>query len=293
MALLERNKAKAFHAADDDDTLEKAFQEASASHVPKKRTREDIIRELKEQRKNGIVPPVDQPKDAPLETAKQQGKFRPIGFKPIGQSEGKTRKKEKKSDTRKKKKEKSEEEPFRVSAEPMITSEPQVAKIAESLPSPREDFDIFQGVEEYDGLASEDDGEPDQVHSGSGVQAASGSNKWFLDEPIEGRAPFQARPSTPDQEPSVQANLVINEEQEEDFDEPIHLQPLASSAMPSITEFLALDDAAEKEEKKRKRKEKRKGDREAGDRSATTSAEAKADRDYKRFDFTSNVHFKR
>ena len=101
-----------------------------------------------------------------------------------------------------------------MSAGPVITSESQVAKNAEILPPAGEDFDIFQGVEEYDGLASEDDGEPDRVHSGSGVQAASGSNKWFLDEPTERRAPFQARPPTPDQKPSVQAK-VINEEEEE------------------------------------------------------------------------------
>ena len=57
----------------------------------------------------------------------------------------------------------------------------------------------------------------------------------------------------------------------------MRLQPLSSSALPSIRDFLAMDEAAEKQ---RKRKEKKKsGD---GSGAGSKSVEDKVNRDYQR-----------
>ena len=100
MALLEQNRARAAAATEDDDELEQAFIEAH----PRKRTREDIIAELKNKRHKsegaseleGATGEGADEQDATLEEAKKAGKFRPIGFKPIGNAEGKKKKKVKK-----------------------------------------------------------------------------------------------------------------------------------------------------------------------------------------------------
>ncbi|KAH7926037.1 hypothetical protein BV22DRAFT_389638 [Leucogyrophana mollusca] len=121
MALLEQNKARAVASTDDDETLEQAFiQVTSEPTVSKKRTREDIIRELKEKRQIGAGPQAatsvaKAPEDEArvLEEAKKAGKFRPIGFKPIGsQKDAKGKKKRAKEgdkDGERKKKRRKEE----------------------------------------------------------------------------------------------------------------------------------------------------------------------------------------
>ncbi|KAJ8695298.1 C-24(28) sterol reductase [Pleurotus ostreatus] len=65
----------------------------------------------------------------------------------------------------------------------------------------------------------------------------------------------------------------------------MRLQPLESSALPSIKDFLAMDEAAEKDAKRRKRKEKKKAGGGGGGgegEGSTMTAEARAERDYKR-----------
>ena len=52
-------------------------------------------------------------------------------------------------------------------------------------------------------------------------------------------------------------------EQEEE-EQPMRLQPLASSTVPSIREILAADQTAEKEEARKARKEKKKKGKEGG-----------------------------
>ncbi|KAK0438104.1 RED-like protein N-terminal region-domain-containing protein [Armillaria borealis] len=93
VALLEQNKVKAAASSVDDDTLEIAFLgEISESTVPKKRTREDIVRELKSKRsKTGDSQQPSATTDAPLPSSK----FKPIGLKPINQGDAETKKKKK------------------------------------------------------------------------------------------------------------------------------------------------------------------------------------------------------
>ena len=94
MALLEQNKARTtLNSAEDDEILENTYMKAST--VPKKRTRTDILNELKQKRSElgRACDQVDsrnaaQSKDGGeiLEEAKKQGKFKLIGFKHIGNS---------------------------------------------------------------------------------------------------------------------------------------------------------------------------------------------------------------
>ncbi|KAJ3921787.1 hypothetical protein F5877DRAFT_7661, partial [Lentinula edodes] len=81
MALLQQNKAKAATATDEDESLEQAYTQSASEPIvssTKKRTREEIIRELKEQRaQRGESNLVEDP-------TLNKNKFKPIGFKPIG-----------------------------------------------------------------------------------------------------------------------------------------------------------------------------------------------------------------
>ncbi|KAI0766702.1 RED-like protein N-terminal region-domain-containing protein [Trametes elegans] len=88
-ALLEQARARAAAetAATEDVSLEQAFLESAAQ--PKKRTRADILRELKSKRGvaadgDGADGAAQAAADKALEEAKKAGKFRPIGFKPVG-----------------------------------------------------------------------------------------------------------------------------------------------------------------------------------------------------------------
>ena len=102
-ALLEQTRARVAEetAATEDVSLEQAFLESSTQ--PKKRTKEEILRELKSKRGAGAgagsasTAPTEA--DKALEEAKKAGKFKPIGFKPVGSAaaggEGKTKRKKK------------------------------------------------------------------------------------------------------------------------------------------------------------------------------------------------------
>ena len=69
----------------------------------------------------------------------------------------------------------------------------------------------------------------------------------------------------------------------------MRLQPLASSAMPSIRDMLAMSEEAEKAELRKARKEKRKrggggegGGGGGGEKKDAANLKAKVDRDYQR-----------
>ena len=97
-ALLEQQRAKvsATDAAVDDEALEAVFNDAGDPSVQpteekitgKKRTREELLRELKVKRAKGEVAPASPVGDKAIEEAKKAGKFKPIGsgFKPIGKT---------------------------------------------------------------------------------------------------------------------------------------------------------------------------------------------------------------
>ncbi|KAF9785182.1 RED-like protein N-terminal region-domain-containing protein [Thelephora terrestris] len=290
-ALLEQNKAKvaAVSSVEDDEALEQAFLGvdggASADAVesasqPKKKSREDLIRELKEKRgqdklaENKVV-------DAGIEEAKKAGKFKPIGFKPIGgNSEGKKRKKEKEGGEKKKKKRKVEElkdKPAEASGSVQPSASPLPAtllrKEKEPDPEPTDlDFDIFAGVEEYTGEIEDESEDEDKRPGVEGSQEPwqdvdpPRKGGWF-DEPKS--------PTPPPKEPTPPPAKEPSEPKEEVEEEPVpmRLAPLASSM--SAKDILAVDEAAAKEEKRKARKEKKK-------KQVELNAQEKVNRDYQK-----------
>ncbi|KAJ3907111.1 RED-like protein N-terminal region-domain-containing protein [Lentinula edodes] len=295
MALLQQNKAKAATATDEDESLEQAYTQSASEPIvssTKKRTREEIIRELKEQRaQRGESNLVEDP-------TLNKNKFKPIGFKPIGGSveQKKNKKKVKGDGERKKKRRKVELSAEDKSAKSMATVEPTsttstVPKSPRLLEleelQPPEEFDIFAGVGDYEGFNDDDDdeseGEGEEKEKTEEVISRSlRPGQWFVTDEQTGKSPGFAdeSPLGPTPGPSVSHPPPIEEAQASDEEQLTRLVPLSSSAVPSIKELLAIDEAAEAADKKHKRKNKKRGGDGAG--SKKLDAEAKANRDYQR-----------
>ncbi|KII87329.1 hypothetical protein PLICRDRAFT_42954 [Plicaturopsis crispa FD-325 SS-3] len=328
VALLEQNKARAAAATEDDDSLEQAFMEASKATEPKKRTRQDLLRELKEKRVQGggVISPEEAAAAAKtaeeearaLEEAKRAGKFRPIGFKPIGApSDEKTKRKKVKGAAgdgeRKKKKRKVEagtESKPKDGAKgemlpppiPQTTPVQPIAStssttLAEPEPEPMdEDVDIFAGAGEYEGFPSgdeddEDDARPKDTEDPSTSELhASPTRRWIpTDDEPKPPPPTVAEGSKSHSPPPDRSSRPPREEEDDDDEEeqPTRLVPLQSSALPSIKEFLAMDEAVGQRDKRKKRKDKRKGGKDDdgdgdGEGGKKMTAEVRAERDYKR-----------
>ena len=125
-----------------------------------------------------------------------------------------------------------------------------------------EDFDIFAEAEEYKGLESDDsvDEEPEKSRHRSQPrqrpQAESAivpPRKGWFDDAAEPKPEKVPAPGPTEHPPAGPVEAEAEEEQAG------RLAPLNTSAIPSIRDFLAMDEAVEKEEKRRARKEKRKG----------------------------------
>ena len=295
ISLLEQNRARAAASIEDDEILEQVFAEVTSTSQPtepRKRTREDIIRDLKAKRQNGDVSS-DQPvveksveDGSALEAAKKASKFRPIGFKPIGQTEGKSKKRkvgEGKDGVKKKKKQKVDsapvqsgptnrpvEETLGISQERDTTEAPS-SKTPRKPPEPEpapldEDLDIFADAGDYEGFP-DDEVSDEEYRDAEGTRAALAAQEAVSPVPVDG-----ARWRFDEPEPEARRTPVPSEkfppipEPITTEEESLRLQPLVSSALPSIRDFLAMDEAAEKAEKRKARKEKKKKKKkEAGD----------------------------
>ncbi|KAG6868073.1 hypothetical protein C0993_007806 [Termitomyces sp. T159_Od127] len=331
MALLEQNRARATLGADalaDDDSLEKAFEESQAQ--PKKRTREELLRELKAKRagqgpkttitegeqEGGKKEKIREEEVRVLEEAKRSGKFRPIGFTPIGGGEKKKKKAkdvEGEGEKRKKKKRRIDDTgttegtsriPVPAATFPTPIAESSKATAPASLPPPApepgiealpEDFDIFADAGEYEGIqldsTSEDEDESEHRKKrdfGSERELEIAPNRRWIDT---GSPEPEPEPSKPELLKSVLASSSTaappprteTEEREDEGDKarPMRLVPLTSSALPSIKDFLAAEKAASGSGKWKKRKgQEGKGDSKEGGKKK--NPDAKADRDYKR-----------
>ncbi|KAJ6485102.1 hypothetical protein C8R47DRAFT_1196993 [Mycena vitilis] len=186
VALLEQNKAKASLSTVDDDSLEQAFKEAVAeTTVPKKRNREDMIRELKEKR--GITSSTPTP-DAALEAVKKQGKKKNV--KADG-TDGERKKKKRRVEAVEPK---GDDDRKAMPSPPLPSNGAQSAPTASpSIPLPLEDdapddFDILAGAGEYEGidLGDEEEEEEDKEtgkHDNRdlevGEEAELAPRKWF------------------------------------------------------------------------------------------------------------------
>jgi IK cytokine len=217
-ALLEQNRARlaSTSSKQDDEALEEVFaQKASTLSAPTstKRSRADIIKELKEKRADGGGSEQSK-EEAMAEKSANSSKFRPIGFKPIGTSTEEKVKKKKKREGGEPKKKKRKVEPSTVDAgeeasqKGAVTSPPPPAEHAtfkSALIKPTEaetaedDFDIFADAGEYEGIEvgsdDEDDRESEAGHErpshpgpsvASTADASAPSRKgWFDNDAAE------------------------------------------------------------------------------------------------------------
>ncbi|TFK29697.1 hypothetical protein FA15DRAFT_663864 [Coprinopsis marcescibilis] len=306
-ALLEQNKARALLVSDnvDDESLEQAFKEVQPStSKPKKRTREDLLRELKEKRatpttaeESNSKTPEDEARA--LEEAKQKGKFKPIGFKPIGESGDGKKKKKVKSDkadvNRKKKKRKVEEDSNNQQVAPpqanIVFPPPAAAAHAQKEEQTLDEgFDIFAGAGDYDGLEfddDEDDGGAQREERSPEPEESSGPRKWVFpddDDVLSSKPSEQTHQKSLDAElPSVLAPPIREDEHDEmdEDDRPMRLVPLSSSVIPDVKELLAMDKASSSWNKNRKKKDKKNATAPSGGESKLTT-EAKVERDYQK-----------
>ncbi|EIM80411.1 uncharacterized protein STEHIDRAFT_135293 [Stereum hirsutum FP-91666 SS1] len=343
-ALLEQNKARlaTVNSKVDDESLEAAFLETSTSTTTnttttgqgqggeggKKRSRADLIRELKEKRggdgegsgsgsgsggegklgsgngngKGKVKGKGKVVEDKPI----PEGKFKPIGFKPIGKTAGEEKGRKKKKvrvddggdAERKRKKRKvvdeergEEKGSATVSTKESSPEQPRGKTLQEPEPEPAdEDFDIFADAGEYQGLELEDDeGEDeeekaDEEKLGEDTSTTPGPARrrgWFEDDEPEPEP--EAGPSKPAEPQATKSrsksptNQPEMEEEDAEEGELMRLAPLESSALPSIKDFLAADEAAEKDEKRRARKDKKKKGKGPGGEGGD-----KIERDYQR-----------
>jgi IK cytokine len=267
-ALLEQNKARlaTTMSKQDDEALEEVFAQttsAPSDALSKKRSRADIIKELKEKRANESVS-----EQSNRETTERpdSSKFRPIGFKPIGVSTKDKARKERSRDGGEPKKKKRKVKDQRGNGTSPPAPQDQIASTSgPRKPSPEpeaegEDFDIFAEAGEYKGLESDDsiDEEPEKSRHRSPPRQAESAivpprRGWF-DDAAESK-PEKLPAAGPAEQPPPPEPV----EAEAEEGQAGRLAPLNASAIPSIRDFLAMDEAVEKEEKRRARKEKRKG----------------------------------
>ncbi|KAH9933397.1 RED-like protein N-terminal region-domain-containing protein [Fomitopsis serialis] len=313
LALLEQNRARlaASTAAEDDASLELAFREV-ASTAPRKRTREEIVQELKAKRAKTSGEEKPTAVDPALEEAKKAGKFRPIGFKPIGGGTDEKPKKRKKVKAKtggqegelSQKKVKSDAGVEKPPSEPVTAPEAGPSTVAEApAPPPKAkpilepepvdvDVDIFADAGDYTGVDLGDDDESENEHAGREREEGEEEEapppprrRWVAldDEQPEERAGSpgveltEASPPVETQRTPVAAAVPSDHEEEEE-ERPVRLQPLASSAIPSIRELLEMDASSGKGKrggKKGKKKDKNGGGEGGVDKN-------KIDRDYQR-----------
>lgn len=282
-ALLEQNRARlaSTSSKQDDEALEEVFaQKASTLSAPPstKRSRADIIKELKEKRANGGGSE-ESKEEAVAEKPSNSSKFRPIGFKPIGTSTEEKVKKKKKKEGSEPKKKKRKVEPSTVNGEEaglkgVATSPPPALTKPIETETAEDDFDIFADAGEYKGVevGSEDDDDDDKEsetghkkpsHPGPSVASTTDASApsrggWFDNDAAESEP--EPEPEVPPPKAAAEQPTPIPEARVEAEEEQLaQLAPLTSSAIPSIRDFLAMDEAVEKEEKRKARKEKRKG----------------------------------
>jgi IK cytokine len=271
MSLLQGNISTDDTPTLDDEELEQIFtskdeNRASAENrsqpsVPKKRTREEIINELKRKR-------AKQEESAAPSTLQTESRF-----KPIGNSASQQKRAAKKVSKKKalESVEINEHSPLTVSstnASLKHVSQPKRGDPGKRREAEEEPVDdIFVGVGDYDGLGDMEDGssDSDSVHnhlhdSHDGNAQKHTKANWFNDP--EDEEDEIEQPKSPPEEQTQQQSNEPQKEALAQAPEELHqerLVPLASSSIKSISEFLDFDKGLEAEEKRKARREKRKG----------------------------------
>ncbi|CAE6434259.1 unnamed protein product [Rhizoctonia solani] len=297
-ALLEQQLAREESRDDLDDDLEAAFQgepiKTSSTEEPstatqsqgKKRSRAELLAELKQSREtnaNGAKVSTKEEEIEALERAKQAGKFKPMGSSSFAPVEKKKKKKkviaEGKSQTKETKANPPDigekmappanipnQEPVTtistkdVDATPVAGLKSKADKITPSTPPTPAPVPalLIEEIEDVDPFADAGDYEPDYGDDSDAEErpkdilqpaAAPGRRNWFNDpepepEPAKPPTPPPKAPEETDPEPGPARST--------------RLEGLSSSAIPSISDFIAMDKEEEVREKKRARKEKNK-----------------------------------
>jgi IK cytokine len=285
MSLIARSRGQEAELDDAaaEDALEAVFSEivASSSAEPQpstlsepgtKKSRAEILAQLKASRSGSGATIKTEGDSSQTSESVASSKFKPIGFKPIGAPEGKKKKKKRvdgapEGDGESKKKKRKV-----VIAEAPTTkanSAPSESKItSNAVPASDsaidDEEDIFADAGEYQGV---DLGDSDEEGDTGDLVTSNGVAETTSDQPsVMRRGWFEGEPTPP---PTTHTVPVAEMEEGETLDvpstgdmeaeePPMRLQPLASSALPSVRDMLAADEALEKEEKRRERKEKRK-----------------------------------
>ncbi|KZT59058.1 hypothetical protein CALCODRAFT_213532 [Calocera cornea HHB12733] len=269
-------------AQDDlDASLEAAFETAAPAEpervAGRKRTREDIVRELREKKAGSEGPHAGKLGDAAAAATKGAGKgFKPIGksapsgFKPIG--EKKKKKKAKVVSDAAGALPMPEESHAKRLDGPKLATEPEPARLPEPpLPPPGPEVDmeedIFAGAGVFEGydVSSDEEGEAAEgskpAPAGPAESLAApppGKANWFNESSRSPSPPPVARRApTPPARPSASAAGEGEEGEEEGAEEDgeMRLRPLESSSIPSIRELLSLDREESARAKRRARKD--------------------------------------
>ncbi|KAH8833038.1 hypothetical protein DL96DRAFT_1705070 [Flagelloscypha sp. PMI_526] len=252
-ALLAQNRARLQEQDTvDDDVLEDAFASSSkpstSSNPPdtKKKSRADLLKQLKESRGNAAS------KEPVSEDAKPT-KFKPIasGFKPIGETDKKKKKKKIKAegeldDDRKKKKRKLDDT---APAEPLPAPPPAALPLPKLPPLPADDLDpdadIFADAGDYEGIPSDSDESMDDAPTTSKPSEPPTVPRrgWFDEkEPTPPPVPNPIS-SVADSSPAP-AQPPSDDSENEEPPKPTRLEGLSSSVLPNIRSFLDAERAA-------------------------------------------------
>lgn len=249
MALLARMKEE--QSRESDQTIEEVESEldSALAEKPKKRTRDEMVAELKALR--GVVGGANEveSEDA-LEKAKTARRFKPIGFKPIGKGSVKGKEKEVPEGgekKRRKKKVKVVEAPVAAPTPVATIAPPTVPLLADD----DDEFDIFGGAGEYKGLDSDSDDEAKPSTTLPPPPPLAASKRKYFDDEDDDRAMASTAPSSVRNLAAAQAAGEDGEEEEVTEARPMRLQGLSGSMAPSARDLLDMDAAAEKAEKRK------------------------------------------
>ncbi|KAK4045970.1 hypothetical protein OIV83_006481 [Microbotryomycetes sp. JL201] len=276
MALLEREKAKQANESDVtleqvEDELDRALLEKAEKRT-KKRTRDDLIAELKARAASGSA-------GADVEADRQERKSKPTGFKPIGWKAVESAEPEKKKKKKKKKKVVQQDEtkdevapavaPTAGATEPKTEPSRPLPTTLPTIDVEDDDFDIFGGAGDYKGMDTDSDSDngaktPRPAPEVSSTTTEAGVKRKYFDDDDDDDMTRTTAPTTVTQLASNAAVAAAaastshetgdGENEDDETSSGTRLQPLAGSAIPSVRDLLDMDDAAEKEEKRKQRK---------------------------------------
>ncbi|QRW02959.1 hypothetical protein RhiLY_01958 [Ceratobasidium sp. AG-Ba] len=252
----------------------------STQDLPKPPTREEELQALERAKQAGKFKPIGASSFAPVEKKKKKKKKVTTD---LGSNSGTTSVKNEKAKNKQEAPEPNEDNAVQSQVSPESSVKPAAlsasgAEAAEmrftpdapaSAPTPSlapvhapapvspaeeiEDVDPFADVGDYEpdyGDDSDAEGGKSPKETQESPSAPPVKRNWFNDPDPE-PTPLPTKQSTPPPQPTMEID-------EPEPDKPMRLESLSSSAMPSISQFLAMDKEEAEREKKRARKEKKK-----------------------------------